>query len=243
MSNYPKIYSKDFDLRTTDFDCYTRLLPSSVLDLFQVAAGEHANLLDCGIDSLFERQLMWMLLRVKYCVIDQPALFERVRVKTWPLAAKRVGFERDYLIEGEDGRPLIKGTSDWVVVHSERKKIMPTAGIYPEAMEFLTDRSFEERPVKLKDFETDLPTLSICPGFSALDMNGHVNNTKYAGFALDALNPKRQDEIIAFQIDYRHEVKLGEALSLFTSVTNGLHLVKGVDSAGETKFVCSAEYR
>jgi len=39
------VFEKDYFLRTSDFDCKGRLKPSSVLELFQNVAGEHATVL------------------------------------------------------------------------------------------------------------------------------------------------------------------------------------------------------
>lgn len=231
------IYLKSFNLRTCDFDRYRKIAPASVLDLFQTVAGEHAAELGCGFESLFARQLLWVLVRTKYQVISQPEMYQTVVVKTWPLAPSRVGFQREYLIEDEQGNPLIKGSSDWAIIHSEQRKIVPATDIYPQ-MEHLTQKCFDERLKKLPDFEEQGEGFLVCPAFSQLDMNGHVNNTKYASFALDAISPDEGDEIKTFQIDYRREVKRGEQLFVYTKRDEKLILVKGVNGSGEVMFSC-----
>lgn len=230
------MYSKSFNLRTSDFDRYRKITPASVLDLFQTVAGEHAALLGCGFESLFARKLLWVLVRTKYEVIRQPQMYQTVTVKTWPLAPSRIGFQREYLMEDEQGNPLIKASSDWVIIHSEQRKIVSVGDIYPD-MDYLNQKSFEERLKKLPDFETVGEGFIVCPGFSQLDMNGHVNNTKYANYVLDALESDGENEIKAFQIDYRHEVQKGDKLNLYTKKSDGVILVKGVNDAGAVAFV------
>ena len=66
------LYVKKFNLRTSDFDCHKKILPSAVLDLFQTVAGEHAIALGCGFDALFEKNLLWVLVRTRFEVIKQP---------------------------------------------------------------------------------------------------------------------------------------------------------------------------
>lgn len=236
------IYVKRFSLRTSDFDCYRKITPASVLDLFQTVAGEHAAELGCGFDDLFARKLLWVLVRTKYKVIRQPEMYQTVRVKTWPLAPSRIGFQREYLMEDENGNALIKGSSDWVVIHSKQRKIVSAADIYPN-IELLTEKNFEEKLKKLPNFETDEDGFLICPGFSQLDMNGHVNNTKYANFALDAINPSEQKEIISFQMDYRHEVQKGDSIKVYTKKEGKTALAKGVNSADVTMFVCKIDFK
>lgn len=236
------IFSKTFELRTSDFDANKKMLPSNVLDLFQVVAGEHANILGCGIDTLMQSDLIWVLVRTKYTVIAQPKMFSTVRVKTWPLPPSRVGFQRDYLMETEDGTPLIKASSDWVIINSKTRKIAPAGDVYPKEFNYTQDKNFDGRLSKIADFEAGESALTITPGYSQLDMNGHVNNTKYANYAVDALNPTNE-EIVDFQIDYRKEVKCGETLNLYIAKDEKTATVKGVTDGGDVKFMAQMKIK
>ena len=44
-------YKRQFNLRINDFDCHDNILMSTVLDLFQGVAGDHANLLGIGFEE------------------------------------------------------------------------------------------------------------------------------------------------------------------------------------------------
>lgn len=234
------IYSKRFNLRTSDFDRFRKISPASVLDLFQTVAGGHAAELGCGFAPLFARNLLWVLVRTKYQVIKQPDMYQTVVVKTWPLAPSRIGFQREYVMEDENGNTLIKASSDWVIIHSEQRKIVSADNIYPE-MEHLTEKSFEEKVKKLPVFSEEGDFITVCPNFSQLDMNGHVNNTKYANYVLDALNPDEDFEIKAFQLDYRNELKIGDDIKLYTKKEENAVYVKGVKPTGEVAFVCKID--
>ena len=45
---------RKYHLRTSDFDMRSRILPASVLDLFQDAAGEHAKVLNAIVRDIKE---------------------------------------------------------------------------------------------------------------------------------------------------------------------------------------------
>ncbi|MBQ4130767.1 MAG: hypothetical protein IJD71_00325 [Clostridia bacterium] len=234
------LYIKKFNLRTSDFDCRKKILPSAVLDLFQTVAGEHATALGCGFDALFAKNLLWVLVRTRFEIIKQPDMYQAVTVKTWPLAPSRIGFQREYLMEDDKGNPLIKSSSDWVVIDSKERKIVAATNVYPQ-MEHLSDKCFEDRSKKLPDFEAENHVLEICPKFSEIDMNNHVNNTKYANYVLDALNPSEDFEIRFFQIDYRHELCAGDSINVFVKCEENISLVKGVSPSGENIFVCKIQ--
>lgn len=234
------IFEKNFTLRTSDFDCRRKIMPAAVLDLFQVVAGEHAIDLDCGFAALYKKGFLWVLVRTKYEVLSEPELYQTVRVKTWPLAPSRLGFQREYLMEDEQGNPLIKASSDWMIIDVEQRKLVSKPNIYPE-LEFITEKSFDERIKKVPDFEPIGEGTTVCPGFSQLDMNGHVNNTKYANYAMDVLNPAENEFIKSFQIDYRHEIKMGDKIKVYAGKNDGTALIKGVNESGDIMFACKID--
>lgn len=237
------IYSKEFELRTSDFDCREKLLPGAILDIFQVVAGQHAYDLGCGVGPLMERSLLWVLIRTKYEVLKDPEMYQKVRVKTWPLPPTRVGFQREYLMESLNGEILIKASSDWVIINSESRKIVPAEDIYPKGLEYCTVKNFEKRLGKVPSFDKTENSVTLCPGFSQLDMNGHVNNTKYANYAIDALDPKENEIFTSFQIDYRHEVKKGDTLKVSAHRDGETALVKGEDLSGNVMFACKMDIK
>lgn len=230
------VFERKFNLRASDFDCYVRMTPSAILDLFQEVAGAHAEELGIGFHPLIEKKMLWVIVRAKYTVIKQPEIHTSVTVKTWPLPPTRLGFRREYLIEDLDGNTLIKGTSDWVLMHSEERKLIPCGDIYPKGYIFCGDKNFEEKTARLRDFEADSGTFTVIPAFCDLDMNGHVNNTKYANFVLNSLNLNRNEVIETFQTDYHHEVKRDTALNIHIKRDGKEILAKGTDTGGENMF-------
>ena len=78
----------------------------------------------------------------------------------------------------------------------------------------------------------------IKPGYSRIDVNGHVNNTAYADFALDAAAPVLSGRIESFQIDYRHELRQGCSVQLCGKEEEGSLLICGRDENGEVSFIC-----
>lgn len=234
-----KLFEKEYELRTSDFTCNNKLQPASVLDLFQTVAGEHANELGCGFNNMIAENMLWVVIKTKFKIIKDAELFSKIKVKTWPLPPSRVSFQREYLIENQNGEPLVKGTSEWVVMHSTERKLVVAKDIYPLS-EFHTEKMFEERTQKLRDFEADspYPCYTLRPGYSQLDMNNHVNNTKYANYVLDACNFKDNDIIDEFQIDFKHEVHADSELKILTKREENTIFAKGLNENDEIMFSC-----
>ena len=201
------IFEKEYTLRAGDFDKFDRLHPAAVLDLFQDVAGQHADLLGIGYDTLLKRSLMWVLVRVKFRFLAPAHRYQTVVVKTWPLEPRRLSHRREYCIEDENGERLVEGSSEWVVMDSVERKLRWTPTLYPMDFEFHTELMCEQR---LDRIQHHLPQTKsayvVRAGFSDLDINEHVNNVKYANYVMDAINPAREEEIESFQVDYRKEV-------------------------------------
>ncbi len=230
------VFEKDYFLRTSDFDCKGKLKPSSVLELFQNVAGEHATVLGCGFRDLAPRRLMWVILRTKYQLMGHCAMHDTVRIRTWPCPPSRVGFRREYMIMDPEGRLIAKGSSEWALVDADSRRLV-SGSAYPENTEFCTEQCFTGRLERLKAFESEC-VMTIKPGYSRLDVNGHVNNTAYADFALDAAAPILNGEVDSFQIDYRHELRQGCTVNLSCREDEGSLLVCGRDGESEVSFLC-----
>ena len=238
-----RLWKKDYNLRASDFDKYNRIKIASVLDLFQDAAGQHGIELGVGYEKMISRSYIWVLVRIKLKIISQPKSYQRVTVKTWPLAPNRLNYRREYCIEDQNGEKLIIGSSEWVVMHSETRRLVSAPDLYPFTDNFHPKMNFEARLDRVPDFEaTDTPHV-VNPAFSELDRNNHVNNTKYANYVVDALDPAESDEIEMFQIDFRKEVLQGVKIEIHTKTDDEFILAKGQNDSGETMFACKVKYR
>ena len=228
-------FEKEFYLRTSDFDARMELQPASVLDLFQDVAGEHARALGIGRERLEAEGLIWVIVKARYRILKTPAQFDRVRVRTWPLAPRRSLFRREYKVSDTEGSPLVLGSSEWVVIHKERRRLVAVGDIYP-MQDFLTEENFADGFPRLHDFSGVGEPFCVTPRFTDLDVNRHVNNTKYANYIMNALHPEEEERISEFCIEYHREVRENMRLSLPLIREDGTVLVKGESEEGDRMF-------
>lgn len=237
-----KIYTKNIELRTSDFDYREQIKASAILDIFQEIAGAHATELKVGFSDLLEKKLLWVLVKVKFEIVRNPKMHEGVVAKTWPLAPGRVTLQREYLIEDKEGNTLVKGTSEWVTMHLETRRLVQSSDIYP-LDEFCQEKTFEERTKKVSDFEANEIKMSVTPGFCDIDENRHVNNTRYADYVINAYCPDEDEKIAVFQLDFHREIIMGSTFNLYQSKQDNILLSKGVSMEGEKMFSCSVEFK
>lgn len=230
---------KEFILKRSDFDCNGQILPSSVLDLFQEAASSHAEALGCGFDDMNSKGLLWVIARTRYEVQKSPLPCSTVRVCTWPLAPS-ITYRREYLIADQNGEILIRGSSDWLVINKDERSIAKAAGVYPENEEPSEALAIEGRSKRLRPYKGEADSHKVTPEVSDIDANGHVNNTKYADYVLNAVNLGGR-RIKYFQIDYHKEVLINNLLTIKTAIENTTAYAVGLNDSEETMFLCEME--
>lgn len=229
---------RDYYLRISDFNRYGRLKASSILDIFQDIAASHANELGIGFDAMIANETIWVLSKVKFEIFSQPDLYETVHVKTWPLQPDKLIFTRDYLITDKNGETVAKGTSEWVVINSVTRKLVPAADSFPIKEGFITERMFEGKIKKIPEFTSENESYVVNAAFSDCDINGHVNNIQYANYVMDALDLDESKSIKTFQIDYSQEVMMGTELHIHTKSEDNLIIAKGIGDDEKKKFAC-----
>ena len=78
--------------------------------------------------------------------------------------------------------------------------------------------------------------------YSDTDLNGHVNNTRYADFACDALEMEKLGPrrfLSEMQIGYLAECRPGEELRLLTGREGDVCFAQGMDESGKSRFEAS----
>lgn len=211
-----KTYCEELLLRTCHCDMGGAWRPSSVLEAMQESAGMHSHLLGCGRDQLIKRGIVWVLSRCQVRMDAYPGIGERVRILTYPTAVRHWFFPRHFTFTGENGRPLGAAATLWALFDLESRRMAPPG----EVAQFLPDNA-DLRPI--------LPApgaIERCAGeaerferacvFSELDVNGHLNNTRYADWLCDALGlaTMRANCLCDWRINYAAEVLPGQEVSL-----------------------------
>lgn len=235
-------YEQTYRLRTQDFDCNDQMHPATVLDLFQDVAGWDVQSQGFGTRELLERHgLLWVVIRSKYEVAAPPAPHALVTARTWTDAPTRLGFRRESQLLDEAGALLVKGTADWIMMDAETRSFASVLDVWPDGGDGDARRNFEGKLKKLRPFEAQGEALRVVGGYSDLDANGHVNNTRYAAFTMDALDLEHGERVKSLQIDYRRELRRGQAVDISCRRDGCLARAAGTTEDGGCAFSAAIE--
>lgn len=192
---------------------------STLLEWMQRAGDAH--LADNGImlDNMIQQGMAWMLVTVDLELIQQPQYNEQITVATWHKGSKGVQWFRDYRITDQAGEIIGQARTTWVLVDIQKRRIL-RASAFPFPLPEIPQDADSETPSRVEiPTNTELESIyEFTVRQSSLDMNGHMNNARFADVSLDALTVEQlEGKIKRFHITYHHEAVLGESFTVSRS--------------------------
>ena len=208
------IYTQTFTLSHIHVDRFGRITPSALLYLGQEVAGAHCALLEVDHETLSNRNLFWAVTRNRVQITRLPRLGETVTVETWPMPTTRVAYPRSIVAYDASGKELFRSISLWVLMDSRtRGMLLPgKSGITVNGTltgtELAPPHAIAARPLA--------NTVNRTVGFSLLDRNGHMNNTRYMDWVYDLLPSAFHEDhpVREFTVCYLNEAREGEEIAL-----------------------------
>lgn len=236
------VFEEKLLIDSRDMDGHGHCRPSALLGHLQETATRAAETYGFGRERLLSRyQVFWVLSRIWFH-LDKPLHWEEeLTVRTWHRGGKGAIMYRDFDLLA-DGRPVGEAVSAWVLMNRETGRLEKLSRV-PELCENGGGPLCKSMTLlKLRMPEEMTLSEHRLLRYSDTDINGHVNNTKYADFACDALHVERRarEEFISeLQIGYLAQCWPGEELSILTAQEKERVLVRGEDEAHTPRFEAS----
>ena len=239
-------YEHCVTIDSRDVDGAGSCRPSALLGHLQEAATMAAEVGGFGREVLFrECGAFWMLARMWYR-LERPLHWgEKLRIQTWHRGGKGAMMYRDFdLFVGEEY--VGESISVWVLAHEQSRKLLRMDSV--AALKDTGGGEFcKSKPLaKIRILGELMETEPRRMRYSDTDINGHVNNTRYADFACDALEMEklRKDQFLSeMQLGYLAECQAGEILSMWVGGEGDAHFVKGVDGEENPRFETRIVFR
>lgn len=179
------VHTQDFQVHSYLVSSKKRLNLVGLLSLLQEIAQNHADLMGLGYDHMVSSKAFWVLIRQVVRMDQWPKWNDKVTITTWPRVQTELIASRDFEIF-VNGEKFGECSTDWMVLDAEtRKPKRPDyKGLtFPESHPAPVSISAKKIPY-MKEFS---PVRKITVVNSDLDMNLHVNNTKYSQWVLDSV--------------------------------------------------------
>lgn len=231
-----KTYRKTYQITTNMLDCHDCLKMSTLLDVAQEVAGDHAEELGCGFETMIKQDLIWVIVRNYVEIIKKPINFKAIEVVTYPLKPRFVEFNRETEFY-HNGELFAVSRSTWMVINIKDFSVKA-----PDFFKGFDDdlgyfkRRIRKLPVIEKSQLQKVKETDVL--YSMLDHNRHMNNTKYVDFYLDIFRP--EFSVKTLQIEYIKQSFLDDKLSLYIKENEGKRYLSGYKD-DELKFYMECE--
>lgn len=185
-----------------------------LLNLLQDAAWIHATHLGHGYDEMIREQTAWVLTRQKLKMDKWPKWGDDVELRTWVRPLKGIMAVRDFEI-WHQGEKLGECTTQWLILDLRTRK--PVEKVMQDTGQFRADAPefLETNKIMLKSDLKELAQFQVRN--SDLDLNGHVNNTRYAQWILDSISYDKHREytLKEYEVNFIAETKSNDTIVIY----------------------------
>lgn len=213
--------SQQFTISSLHTDRYGRLKLSALLHFAQCVAETHCKELSVDWNALDQQGLFWAIVRNKVQILRLPQIGETITVKTWPMPTTRSAFPRATAGYDEKGAEIFRCISLWILMDKNtRAMVLPgKSNVVVEGMLTGTELAPPSSLLpKQLSHRTQRPV-----GYTELDRNGHMNNTKYMDWVDDLLSSDFHKAHTARELTlcYLNEAKEGQKITLHYQLSDG----------------------
>ena len=207
------MYRITYRILSSDTDANRNLRLSRLFTLLQEASIAHTTELGMGREMTLDRGLLWIVTLQRANITRLPVYDETVVLKSWPGKTMHLLFPRYYRIEDEHGNTLVEASALWALMDEKTRRVVfpEQYGIRIRGVHTGKEIALPAAPVRLP-FENER---RFTVPYSYIDLNGHMNNTRYFDLAEDSIPDAAEGRALrSVCVEYNSEARRGEELTI-----------------------------
>jgi acyl-ACP thioesterase len=208
------IWTQSYAVNTIVVDAQKRLGLVGLLSVLQDVAWAHADHLGHGYEATIDAGAIWILSRQKLVVAEWPVWGDQLTVRTWVRPIRGPLVHRDYeILVGE--RKVGECAASWLTLDMRTRRPVRLA-VAGAQLQCRQDGALAFTPEKIALRQDLAEAARFRVRNSDLDMNGHVNNTRYAQWILDSASPEayRTRRVVGYEVNFLTEIQVGDAVAI-----------------------------
>jgi acyl-ACP thioesterase len=241
MDQAPDIWTEQRLIEPFDVDISRRLRPQILFAYLLNAAWNHAKGTSYGHDELSARNLKWVLIKLKMVISRMPRWGERITIETWGKRKVKLYALRDFRVILDTGEKLASATSSWMVLNKTTGRPQ-RFGQSSDSLPWQPGRDEIETDLeKVQELKHGKEVATFRVLFSDIDVNRHVNSTKYLQWVLDSHPPEHLEnsEPRSIELSFLSEALPNEEVAVVVDGTENGGLC-AVRRLGDGKELCRA---
>ena len=214
------MYSKEFIVGPSDADQNLNLKLSSLFVMMQDVSMDHSEILNIGKANTIDKGLYWVITRYSISINRLPKYTDKVTVTTYAGDDMKYIFPRYIEVTDEKGDVLAKASATWLVLDKKTHKIC----FKPfENIDIPHEHKEGEEPLPRKLYAEETTIIdSRRVRNSDVDINNHLNNTRYIEYITDSRDPDfySKHKIKHVLIEYKKEIAFNQQVDIYSSNNN-----------------------
>ncbi len=218
-SSTPNILKRAFRLHSWEVDQRGRARPDILFSCMLDSAWAHANNSEFSYEALREEGQLWVLSRFLAVIEELPKWDEEITVETWGKGTDKLFGLRDFTVYSQSGKKIISATSAWLVIDRKTSRIQRIDLEHSNFPVQLNKHEIETKLEKIEESETVRTDFEYVVKYTDIDVNNHVNSSRYLGWVLDSFPRSVLDEkgLKSFELNFLAEAQLGDGVHVLSA--------------------------
>ena len=201
-------------------DAHNVLTPAYFMQILEDRGSKHAEWFGMGYEVLLKSHLVWVVSRLHLHFVHPIKWGDEFVFSTWHMGQEDgIFFRREAQMADLEGTPLILATTGWLLLDIEKRTMVRHCDFAAGPETYCLEKTIEEPAPKLRIPASVVmnPAYVHEVRYSDLDRNFHVNNTRYASLAMDALpdDVHTGNGIRDFYINFVHEARPHQQIKMY----------------------------
>lgn len=226
---------------SNDINANLELRMSSLFRIIQDVIMFDTNEKGIGSKELMKDDILWVITRVDTVITRLPRYEETLTAYTYAGKYMQMFYPRYFRLVDKDGNVVVNMSSIWAIIDKNtRKPILKCPFIDKLVEEHLPDELPLPNKVTIQD---TFPIETRKIHYSDVDLNNHLNNTRYIELIDDIRDSKFHSEhpTKRLTLNYIKEIKENSVVEIKSSLGNPEFVE--VTSDGQISFVGQIEYK
>ena len=217
-----KVFSKEYEIHYYEVDFRKKMKITSLIDFLGDIATDQSERIGVGMDFLLSNGLGWVLYKWDIKIHSYPVYGDKITIKTMPYGFRRFYAYRIFEVFNENGQLIAEASSIWFLINIEKKKPVRIESDMYEA--YGIDEACKDM-IEIEEIlkpETVQEEKVFNVRYSDIDTNKHVNNSRYASWALEVIpvDTVLNYSLNRIKITYQKETKYGEVVRSKVQISN-----------------------
>lgn len=231
-------WSEEYRIGINEADVNGVASASAILNYIQTTADLQFFHAGPTAEELRSQGRAFFLSRISMSIYKPLYAHDVIRVETWPCESRGVVFNRCATVFRGD-EVVAEAVSCWALVDIETHKVQRVDSLTfnVEYHEMLT----LDVPLRIRIPDHDELKLvgERAVLYSDVDMNGHMNNTRYPDFFCDYIKDIADKRVIKMTVSFQKEAPMGDMLKVYSYEDDGTYYFRTLKGDGTVG--CEAE--